>query len=74
MNRSIKRSEFSLTTLRCLINGGVRIKSGGRKNFQNLINGGVEINGGGGGGRKLKKRLKMLIKRWKEQKQVTIYT
>ena len=29
---------------------------------------------GGGGGRKLKKRLKMLIKRWKEQKQVTIYT
>ena len=55
MNRSIKRSEFSLTTLRCLINGGVRIKSGGRKNFQNLINGGVEINGGGGGGSEIEK-------------------
>ena len=28
----------------------------------------------GGGGWKLKKWLKMLIKQWKEQKQVTIYT
>ena len=61
----------------CLITGGVggggQNKRGGRKNFQNLINVGIEINGGGGG-RKLKKRLKMLIKQWKEQKQVTIYT
>ena len=52
-------------TLRCLINGGAggeggqNKRGGGRKSFQNLIN---------GGGRKLKKRLKMLIKRWKEQK------
>ena len=30
--------------------------------------------GGGVGGWKLKKWLKMLIKQWKEQKQVTIYT
>ena len=44
---------------------------GGRKNFQNLINGGGRNKWGG---RKLKKRLKMLVKRWKEQKQVTIYT
>ena len=59
----------------CLITGGVggQNKRGGRKNFQNLIKVGIEINGGGGG-RKLKKRLKMLIKQWKEQKQVTIYT
>ena len=38
------------------------------------------MGGGGGGGKnkgggeKMKKRFKMLIKRWKEQKQITLYT
>ena len=51
----------------------------GRKNFQNLINGGGGVGWGkgvkiNGGCPKLKKWLKVLIKPWKDQKQVTIYT
>ena len=33
-------------TLKCQINGGPNIQ-GGRKKFQNLMNGGVKINVGG---------------------------
>ena len=49
--------------LKCQMNGGPN-KQGGRKQFQNLMNG-VKINGGMW---EFEKWLQMSIKRWKGQK------
>ena len=58
----------TLSTPKCQLNGGVQIKRKVGEKFQSSINGGFIIT------RELEfeKRLKMIIKRWKKEKEVII--